>query len=672
MTTRTYTHPTWDALSQSEREQLETRYKEHAQAFFNVVSDSIDTAYYLSQYPDANKSGSSVAGHFLLSEASDCRNPTADFDCQYYLATNADVASAGVHPYVHYLWCGASEGRPPNSIMAAKAAKNGDQAAGFQNWRRLVGDHFDETFYSHKYKDIGASAIDPALHYYTTGWREGRWPNWRFDPSDYISRYPDIKAADVEPLLHFVSAGAAEGRIGFDPITWDVMQLKQKPIATILKGAPIEIGKTSQQSQNRFSSGRFLKNTDKSRPLVISISHDDPWDNFGGIQHCIRFEAIDLFDNGYNYIHISPIEVTLNISSEAAEEKFYRVRLNASRSEIVSWSELKRVIKQLAGAQSSFLVIHSLINHSWKTAVGIQAFTASKSILWIHDYSLLCTNFTLTRNELEYCGAPSTRSVSCYTCTFGETRTGRIANVRRLLNRLQPEIIAPSVYALNEFNRVHSPASLAPSRYVISHCELLQTDAAVDVEPTPASYQPERLRIAFLGHDSYHKGWIAWKKLLLLLGERSNNLSFYHLGLGSERLPFVEFVPVRVSPSTSPTLMRDAIADAMIDVAFIWPTWPETFSYILYEALAAGTMVATNEHSGNIAAKAQTDARIVVFKSLPALANSLTSLDATSIRSLAISRRRNRLISDIKLISGTRTVMTNMTSPFNAAEINCD
>jgi len=48
--------------------------------------------------------------------------------------------------------------------------------------------------------------------------------------------------------------------------------------------------------------------------------------------------------------------------------------------------------------------------------------------------------------------------------------------------------------------------------------------------------------------------------------------------------------------------MTEALQDNNIDVAFLWSICPETFSFTLYESLAAGCTVLTNRNSGNIQA----------------------------------------------------------------------
>jgi hypothetical protein len=48
--------------------------------------------------------------------------------------------------------------------------------------------------------------------------------------------------------------------------------------------------------------------------------------------------------------------------------------------------------------------------------------------------------------------------------------------------------------------------------------------------------------------------------------------------------------------------MVEALVHNKIDVAFLWSLCPETFSFTLYESIAAGCFVLTNRDSGNIGA----------------------------------------------------------------------
>ncbi|MGD9920528.1 MAG: hypothetical protein AB7V13_03650 [Pseudorhodoplanes sp.] len=70
---------------------------------------------------------------------------------------------------------------------------------------------FDEAFYLASYPDVGASGVDPLLHYIKSGEADGRRPNPAFDPNDYASAH-GLRPGE-SALLHYVTAG----HFGGDP-----------------------------------------------------------------------------------------------------------------------------------------------------------------------------------------------------------------------------------------------------------------------------------------------------------------------------------------------------------------------------------------------------------------------------------------------------------------------
>jgi GT2 family glycosyltransferase len=71
---------------------------------------------------------------------------------------------------------------------------------------------FDATWYLQHNADVGATNIDPALHYLRYGAREGRNPSPYFDSEWYLQQNPDVRSAGANPLVHYLKHGSAEGR----------------------------------------------------------------------------------------------------------------------------------------------------------------------------------------------------------------------------------------------------------------------------------------------------------------------------------------------------------------------------------------------------------------------------------------------------------------------------
>lgn len=72
----------------------------------------------------------------------------------------------------------------------------------------------DPEFYLTRNPDVAAAKVDPAVHYLTHGWREGRDPSAHFSTIDYLTENPDVSSAGMNPLIHYLLYGRQEKRMG--------------------------------------------------------------------------------------------------------------------------------------------------------------------------------------------------------------------------------------------------------------------------------------------------------------------------------------------------------------------------------------------------------------------------------------------------------------------------
>lgn len=70
----------------------------------------------------------------------------------------------------------------------------------------------DAEWYVANNADVAHAGEDPALHFLTRGWREGRRPNYYLDPAWYLAQNPDVRDAGFDPVLHYVMHGDIENR----------------------------------------------------------------------------------------------------------------------------------------------------------------------------------------------------------------------------------------------------------------------------------------------------------------------------------------------------------------------------------------------------------------------------------------------------------------------------
>ncbi len=175
-------------------------------------------------------------------------------------------------------------------------------------------------------------------------------------------------------------------------------------------------------------------------------------------------------------------------------------------------------------------------------------------------------------------------------------------------------IIAPSKNTFKLWNRAFP--GLDNKVRIEPHIILKETSQSLPVK----SY--ETIRIAYAGLAVRPKGWDIWRKVV----DRFNSFpdyEWFHLGswAGKNR---EFFETVRVSPENR-TAMLDSLCKNQIDVLFHWSIWPETFSFVLYEAIGAGCFVLTTKESGNIADYVNDNKNGVVFESLDDLLNYLST-----------------------------------------------
>lgn len=108
-------------------------------------------------------------------------------DTGMYRTANLDVAIAGIDPALHFATFGWREGRNPNA-------------------------YFDVHFYLTANPDVSAADINPLEHYLHFGWQENRDTSSIFSTQGYLDANPDVKLAGINPLLHYLTFGYGEGR----------------------------------------------------------------------------------------------------------------------------------------------------------------------------------------------------------------------------------------------------------------------------------------------------------------------------------------------------------------------------------------------------------------------------------------------------------------------------
>jgi len=327
--------------------------------------------------------------------------------------------------------------------------------------------------------------------------------------------------------------------------------------------------------------------------FVISINHSDYTKVVAGVEIMIMDEEIAYNSRKISYLNIFPIlESKLRLVSD--DEPFYvGINCNGKRIGVADTEGLLSAIDALFPAKLQRVIIHHTKGFDLALIAKLLAKTPErKARFWLHDNFSLCPNYTLLRNDIKYCGAPDVDSYACRTCKYGHMRKLQQQLFAQFFKDNKLEIAAPSKFTLNLW--IAKSAFKGHSAKVIPHLRLSWRDRL------PAHEVGTTKRIGFVGYPVYWKGWETWLRLVgkYFTDDRYRFFCFTSWGIPSERMTQVDVSVSRESRMS----MVEALVHNKIDVAFLWSLCPETFSFTLYESIAAGCFVLTNRDSGNIGA----------------------------------------------------------------------
>lgn len=584
------------------------------------ISAEFDRDFYLKSYPDIAAAGIDPLQHFMKIGWKERRDPAAFFSTGYYLDTYPDVAMSGVNPFHHYIRIG----RPERRRAAPGAGKSRQDPAPIHQVKDQEG--FDRDFYLGRYPDVAAAGIDPLQHYMTHGWKERRDPAAFFSTGYYLDTYPDIAKAGVNPFTHFMATGRAEGRRALHALGQKSEVLAQlRPLKDRLQSLPQAETPKILLDANMIRAAIGARMAGFRKTLIIAITHDDYENISGGTQLSVRSEQAAALQDGDFYLGIWPTRPLPCLSTEP--DPFVDLRFNGGLLGSVRCSDLVAALKACSiDAKRTHLVVHSLLGHEpGKIAELAQALGLAKAWYWLHDYFGLCQSYTLRRNDLVYCGAPSRNSAACGICVYGQDRPAHLDRMRALFDAVGITVVSPSQAALDVWTKgadfpvhstvVHPHGDLAyapnPKRSAKAH--------AVSTERTG----PEPVRLAFLGATVAHKGWDEYLDLASQLRGMAGR-EFHYLGHYDNVPSHIRKTNANVTGG-DPDAMLNALRAVGIDVFVNWPAWPETFSYTTLEAIAAGAVVLTNQISGNVAALVRTTGKGRVFTTMDQLVSFVES-----------------------------------------------
>ncbi|CAG9213440.1 hypothetical protein [Burkholderia vietnamiensis] len=461
----------------------------------------------------------------------------------------------------------------------------------------LVRTEFDVKYYLACHPDVEAAGVDALDHFMVHGWREGRNPSREFDVRYYLATNTDVDAIGMNPFVHYLQSGRLEGRLPRRPLDMWRRQIESaKPIHERQKdwGSAADVSPALSHSEVIEK----LHGRNWGIGLVISVSHDDYKNSFGGIQNIISDEQQLFGENGWSYLHLSPAKPLPMLSDTSSIADFrVKLRLDGDALGVTTAQTLMSVLQEwLPEARKVELLVHHLLGHSPEIVAEIaRVLRVTRTKVWLHDFFTLCSSYALMRNDVAFCGAPPTDSGACRICTYGGARPEHTRRMQRFFEELVPDVAAPSNGAL-QFWLTQSNYR-ASSHRVIAPANVYLARASSDYPATPS---PRPLTVAHIGARSFLKGWNVFEELALRF-KKDPRFRFVQLGAedGSPLIGCIKNVPVKVSADNR-SAMIEAVAEQNVDVVLSWSLWPETFCFAVHEGLAGGAFIVARKGAGNV------------------------------------------------------------------------
>ena len=588
-----------------------------------ILRPEVDEAFYAAQLGHLPPGSVDLVAHFAYRGWREDRDPNPGFSVRAALAERPSLLDGKVNPLVAAIVDrpspeaslpvdeddpGISTTRFARDLLFGIPERLGALAAGLAGHRaaagsaytdpveRIVAEHLDRSYYNATYADVREHGIDPVEHFCRLGWAEQRNPASWFDTGYYLRANTDIAGSRVNPFWHYLVEGRKEGRKPHRPGGYrrDIIERAVDPdTRTQDWSRPEPIGLLTRTRVDRILRSAL----GHAGGLVLSLSHDCYVRVTGGIQLFIADEQARYARQGLIYLHVSPFVPLLRLADPAASGCLVNVVIDGRYVGVTSYADLTAALLSIGARpdERRLFLVHCLLGHHLPDTIALQRASASAAnVFWVHDYSSVCLGYTLLRNDVAYCHAPPPDSMACRVCVYGEGRRQHLAEMRALFDAVPFHVVAPSQAALAIWLEHSGLPHVSATAH--EHCGLVPSD-----DPALPREIEAPVRVAFIGYARAHKGWPIWMELVSR-NKRLGAYEFMHLGSHetADASAGVRHYAVQTSAG-QPDAMADAVRDLEVDLVLVLSTWPETFSYVTYEAMAGGADVVCLQDSGNVA-----------------------------------------------------------------------
>lgn len=380
--------------------------------------------------------------------------------------------------------------------------------------------------------------------------------------NDFLSLPLEYKSFESEPIGSDGTLAHALERLPF--VLSNNLEGSNYKVTNSLENSQIILDVLDDYLQIEFIK-KLLMFALQNNKISLSIVHMETVNSLGGVQRYLWFDTIDLNENSIDSViifkSIDRIGLILN---------------NVILTESLNFEELIEIIIILQDKYDVCLSIHHCLNWDISELKSILDLEI-KTIAFFHDdYWIKTEEF----NRL-------------FSSKVNLNKKKDYIEFYKNLIKKSEKLVFPSEFIEKKFIDLSSELKQFKNKIVVSGNLFFDEKQLVI-----SKHKNNKLRIAYLGYKAQHKGWELFEKII-----SNKNLNdkydMYHIGaddLEKNDLYTKIIANYKYMDKTPEYFLKKYD----IDIVLLFSNLEESYSYTMYEAIAANACIITSDHSGNI------------------------------------------------------------------------
>ena len=333
----------------------------------------------------------------------------------------------------------------------------------------------------------------------------------------------------------------------------------------------------------------------KGNRIILVMSHTDYLNSLGGTEKYIFEQSNEFKKQGYNVVQLFPRDRKYFLGTDKA---FYGVNVNEEFKGFYTIEEINKIVISILPRIKKAYIHHliywqygdidTLLDKLYENSIYTMFymhdfFACCPSVYWIYMGKAIPAKCFIMNNEKDMANF-------CLECDYHKDLSSWVQKFASIFDKVN-DIVTPSEFVMQK-SKVRFMQYIDKFR-VQGHLKL-------EGERKKMKYQNnEKIRLAFLGYKSNVKGWSTWENIFKS-PELNKKYKFYHLGSPTEYADNITCQSYSFIDG-GPMAAVNLLGNNQIDLVLLWSNLPESYSYTLYESIAAGAYVLTSCRSGNIA-----------------------------------------------------------------------